>query len=75
MFGLEGQLPSTQIFQVEGAQPLAEAAVVLNALVLKTEMSLSTLRPPHLGHSISEVEVLRRTSFSNFSPHSGHRYS
>ena len=71
----EGNLPSIHSFQAEGAQALAEAAVVLNALVLKTEMSLSTFRPPHFGHSISEVEVLNRTSFSNFSPHSRHRYS
>ena len=48
--------------------------MVLDVLVLKAEMSLST-RLPHFGHSISEVEVLRRTNFSNFSPHSWHRYS
>lgn len=56
--------------QVEVAQALEEAAVVLDILVLKAEMSFSTRRPPHLGHSISEVEVLKRTSFSNLSPHS-----
>ena len=71
----EGNLPSTHSFQVEGAQALAEAAVTLDVLALKTEMSFSTFRRPHLGHSISEVEVLKRTSFSNFSPHSEHRYS
>lgn len=48
---------------------------MLGFLVLKVEMSFSTSRPPHLGHSISEVIVLKRTSFSNFSPHSKHRYS
>jgi len=61
--------------EAEGAQALAEAAVVLDALVLKVEMSFSTFRPPHLGHCISEVEVPKRTNFSNFSPHSKHRYS
>jgi hypothetical protein len=71
----EGSLPSAYSVQVEVAQALAEAAAVLDILVLKAEMSFSTFRPPHLGHSISEVEVLKRTSFSNFSPHSEHRYS
>ena len=75
LFLLEGNLPSTHSFQVEGAQALAEAAVVLDILVLKAEKSFPTFRPPHLGHSISEVEVLKRTSFSNFSPHFRHRYS
>jgi hypothetical protein len=62
-------------FQAEGVQALAEAAVALDIVVLKAEMSFSTFRPPHFGHSISEVEVLRRTSFSNFPPHFLHRYS
>lgn len=75
MLSLEGSLPSTYSFQVEGAQALAEAAVVLDAMVLKVEMSFPTFRPPHLGHSTSEVEVLERTNLSNFSPHSRHRYS
>ena len=56
-------------------QVAAEAAAMLDILALKAEMSLSTFRPLHFGHSISEVEVLKRTSFSNFSPHSLHRYS
>jgi len=72
---LEGNLPSAHSFQVEGAQALAEATVVLDLMVLKAEMSLSTFRPPHLGHSISDVEALKRTNFSNFSPHSRHLYS
>ena len=71
----EGKLPSIHSVQVEGPHALAVATVLLDILALKTEMSLSTFRPPHLGHSISEVEVLKRTSFSNFSPHSLHRYS
>jgi hypothetical protein len=71
----EDNLPSTHSVQVEGPHALAVAAVLLDILALKTEMSLSTFRPPHLGHSISDVEVLKRTSFSNFSPHSEHRYS
>ena len=66
----EGNLPSAHSFQAEGAQALAEAAVVLDVLVLKAEMRFSTFRPPHLGHSISELEVLKRTNFSNCSPHS-----
>jgi hypothetical protein len=53
----------------------AEAAMVLDILAQKVETSLSTFCSPQLGHSISEVEVLKRTSFSNFSPHSEHRYS
>jgi hypothetical protein len=48
---------------------------MLDVLALKAEMSLSTFRPPHFGHSTSEVEALKRTSLSNFSPHSEHRYS
>jgi hypothetical protein len=71
----EGNLPSVQTFQVEGAQALAEAAVVLDVLALKAEKSFSTFWPPHLGHSTSEVEAPKRTNFSNFSPHSRHRYS
>jgi hypothetical protein len=73
----EGNLSSAQSVQAEeeGAQALTEAAAVLDVLALKVEMSLSTFRPPHFGHSISEIEVLKRTSFSNFSPHSEHRYS
>ena len=66
----EGNLPSTHSFQVEGAQAPAEAAVVLDVLALKVEMRFSTFWPPHLGHSISEVEVMKRTNFSNCSPHS-----
>ena len=49
--------------------------MALDLLVLKVEMSFSTFIPPHLGHFISEVRVPKRTSFSNFSPHSKHRYS
>jgi len=52
-----------------------EAAEVLDILAQKVEMSFSAFCSPQLGHSISEVEVLNRTSFSNFSSHSEHRYS
>ena len=51
---------------------MAEATAAPDVLALKMEMSFSTFRPLHLGHSISEIEVLRRTSFSNFSPHFRH---
>jgi len=76
VLSLEGNLPPPHSFQVEGAQALADAtAVVLDILALKVEMSFPTFWPPHSGHSISEVEVLERTSFSNLPPHSRHRYS
>jgi len=42
LFLLEGNLPSAHSFQVEGAQALAEAAVVLDILALKAEMSFPT---------------------------------
>jgi len=72
----EGNLPSAHSLQVGVLQAAAGAiAVVLDILAQKVEMSFSTFWPLQLGHSISEVEVLKRTSFSNFSPHSSHRYS
>jgi hypothetical protein len=59
-----------EMLQPDGAQVLADRPPELTDLAPKSEKAFLTFFPPQRGHSISGVEDMERTSFSNSSPHS-----